>query len=110
MSAPLLHTSRNTHPIADVIGGANIYEGTDTALQERADVELRREPVVVEVCPERRVDIRSAVAEVSLPGRVNAEEILRALVIEELADLSAEPDGSQVCADWPSVATYLMMG
>lgn len=47
---------------------------------------------MVEVCPERRVDIRSAVAEVPLPGRVNAEEVLRALVIEELADLPAEPD------------------
>lgn len=67
----------------------------DAPFQERPDVELRRESVVVEVCSERRVDVRSAVAEVPLPGRVNAEEILRALVVEELADLPAEPDCGQ---------------
>lgn len=92
MSASLLHISRNTHPIADVIGSADIDEGTNTTLQERPDIELCRESIMVEVRPECRVDIRSAVAEVSLPGRVNAKEILHPLVIEELADLPAEPN------------------
>ncbi len=92
VSTSATHSPESSHPVADVIGSADVYEGADSSLKERTDIVLRGEPVVVEVRPKRLADIRSAMAEVPLPRRVDAEEILRALVVEELANLPAEPD------------------
>lgn len=85
-----------SYPVADEIRGADVDERTDATLQERADVVLRGEPEVVKVRPEGLFDVGRVPAEVAAHhGRVDPKQLLRALAVEEVADVSAGTDGSQ---------------
>lgn len=79
-----------THPIADIVRRADVYQRAHAALEQRGDVKLRGEAPVVEVLPERLVHGRRAVAEVSSTGRVDAEELLRGVAAQEVADIPVQ--------------------
>ena len=81
--------SRKTYPVADVIGRADVDESADAALEQRGDVIVRREGEHVEVRVEGLVDgMRAPVERVLTNGRVDADERLDVLLVEEVADVS----------------------
>ena len=76
---------KGAHPVADPVVRADVDERTHPALEQRGDVELRREHLVVR-CRERRADVVAAAAEVRGQGRVHADPLAHVGPVEVRAD------------------------
>ena len=75
---------RCSHPVADVIGSTDIYESPNTPLKQRADVELRRERIVIQVRPERGADGGRVSAKIATHGCIDPKQFLGMCIVKEI--------------------------
>ena len=77
-----------THPVTDIVGGADVDKGADAALEQRRDVVVCREREHVEVRVESLVDgARAPVECLPADGWIHAEAVLNVLLVEEVGDI-----------------------